>query len=139
MIYVGQREVAILNPNKLFGLKFIGSEDATTCHIIVMRNAQTGLCALAHLDQVPIKGLDHIADRLEAQEIEFHIFGGYQDEKDISEELSIELISYLVKSKHKYKLGYCITGSHNTSYGPETEKSKYPRPILYGLAIGKII
>merc|ERR1711953_1479668 len=41
VIYVGQREVAILNPNQNFGLQYIGSEDATTCHIITMRNPQS--------------------------------------------------------------------------------------------------
>ena len=141
VIYVGQREVAILNPHQNFGLQYIGSEDATTCHIITMRNPQSGKCALAHLDQVPTKGLDHIAHKLqdksspEAAEIEFHIFGGYQDERDISEELSLSLLSYLIKSQFKFKLGYCVTGSHNTFYGAESEKSKYPRPRLYGIGI----
>ena len=141
VIYVGQREVAILNPGQNFGLRYIGSEDATTCHIITMRNPQSGKCALAHLDHVPSKGLDHIAHKLQdnsdaaSEELEFHIFGGYQDEQDISEELSLQLISYLIKSQFKFMLGYCVTGSHNTSYGSESEKSKYPRPKLYGIGI----
>ena len=110
VIYVGQREVAILDPNQSFGLKSLGSEDATTCHIIVMRNPQSGKCALAHLDHVPAKGLEHIANRLDCDPIEFHIFGGYQDEKDVSEELSMELLSYLIKSHFTFKLGFCVTG-----------------------------
>ena len=100
-----------------------------------MRNPQSGKCALAHLDHVPAKGLEHIANRLDCDPIEFHIFGGYQDEKDVSEELSMELLSYLIKSHFTFKLGFCVTGSHNTSFGSESEKSKYPRPKLYGICV----
>ena len=48
-MYVGQREVAILSSNQTNGLKYLGSEDATTCHIIILSNVQTEKTALAHL------------------------------------------------------------------------------------------
>ena len=49
VVYVAQREAGIMNPKAPHGLKYVGSEDATTCHIIVIRNQNSGKTALAHL------------------------------------------------------------------------------------------
>lgn len=97
LVYVGQREVAFLNPTST--LNVLGSEDATTCHIVVMRNPDSGLTCLAHLDQVRAKGLDLVVEKLQSPNgVEIHVFGGYEDENDTSEDLSLDLLQYLVKS-----------------------------------------
>ena len=38
-----------MTPKATHGLKYVGSEDATTCHIIVIRDQNSGKTALAHL------------------------------------------------------------------------------------------
>lgn len=107
LVYVGQREVAVIDPtiqSKTHSLIYLGSEDATTCHIIVLKNSASGKAALAHLDQVCSKSIEKIASQLGSGTetgVEIHIFGGYEDEREISQELSIELLRFLVKSKIK--------------------------------------
>ena len=138
LIYVGQREVVLMSPEHKSGLKFLGSEDATTCHIIVIINQQTRLTALAHLDSVSKKGLDRICHKLspdKKDELIINIFGGYEDENDISEELSTDLLRHLIRSEYNFALDYCVIGSFNTSFGDEKSKSKYPRPMIYGVAV----
>lgn len=141
LIYVGQREVAVMSPEQKSGLKFLGSEDATTCHIIVIINQKSRLTALAHLDSVSKKGLDRMCDKLllsnndKKDELIINIFGGYEDENDISEELSTDLLKYLIRSEYNFALDYCVIGAFNTSFGDEKSKSKYPRPMIYGVAV----
>ena len=115
LVYVGQREVAFLNTNQEFGLNYLGSEDATTCHIIVLQNSRTKLTALAHLDSVKSKGLDCVCKKLclenSNDEIVVHVFGGYEDENQTSEELSLKLFKYLIRSEFHFALGYCVIGA----------------------------
>jgi len=132
-----------MSPEQKSGLKFLGSEDATTCHIIVIINQKSRLTALAHLDSVSKKGLDRMCHKLllsnnddkKDDELIINIFGGYEDENDISEELSTDLLKYLIRSEYNFALDYCVIGAFNTSFGDEKSKSKYPRPMIYGVAV----
>ena len=47
-VYVGQREVAVAGREER--VEMLGSEDATTCHIVVLRDSTTATTGLAHLD-----------------------------------------------------------------------------------------
>jgi hypothetical protein len=47
-IYVSQREFAVLTKNDPNGFHLVGSDDATTCHILVLDNQVA--VALGHLD-----------------------------------------------------------------------------------------
>lgn len=47
-IYVSQREFAVLSHNDPHGFHLLGSDDATTCHILVLETPSA--VALAHLD-----------------------------------------------------------------------------------------
>ena len=47
-LYVGQREMAVVAPGD--NVSMVGSEDATTCHIVIIRDVHTGVTGLAHLD-----------------------------------------------------------------------------------------
>ena len=40
----------------------LGSEDATTCHIIVLRHPQSGVTSLTHADVMDGKSIDRIRD-----------------------------------------------------------------------------
>ena len=71
----------------------------------MIKHRTNGKIVLSHLDAVCAKGLDHtmtqICDDIEKDEFEIHIFGGYEDEKDISEELSLGLLKYLFRSRYR--------------------------------------
>ncbi|XP_030841955.1 protein N-terminal asparagine amidohydrolase-like [Strongylocentrotus purpuratus] len=55
LLYVNQREYAVTIPSDSV-VKVLGSDDATTCHIIVLRHTGSGATALAHLDGHGIEG-----------------------------------------------------------------------------------
>lgn len=48
-LYVGQREVAATVPEDA-NVSMIGSDDATTCIIVILRHSVSGAVALAHFD-----------------------------------------------------------------------------------------
>ena len=49
-VYVGQREMAVASAEDAAGVQLLGSEDATTCHVVVLRDAAAGVTGLAHID-----------------------------------------------------------------------------------------
>ena len=50
-MYVGQREMAVGARGD--GLEILGSEDATTCHIVIIRDvsSEAGVTGVAHIDR----------------------------------------------------------------------------------------
>ena len=51
-VYVGQREMAVASAGDAAGVGLLGSEDATTCHVLVLRDtaSRARLTGLAHVD-----------------------------------------------------------------------------------------
>ena len=49
-VYVGQREMAVASAEDAAGVQLLGSEDATTCHVVVLRDVAAGVTGLAHID-----------------------------------------------------------------------------------------
>ena len=49
LVYVHQREFALSHPGDP-NARYLGSEEATTCHVVVIREPQSGATVLAHLD-----------------------------------------------------------------------------------------
>ena len=47
---MGQREMAVASAEDAAGVQLLGSEDATTCHVVVLRDAAAGVTGLAHID-----------------------------------------------------------------------------------------
>ena len=49
-VYVGQREMAVGARGD--GVEMLGSEDATTCHIVIIRDVsgEAGVTGVAHID-----------------------------------------------------------------------------------------
>ena len=53
-MYVGQREMAVGARGD--GVELLGSEDATTCHIVIIRDVsgEAGVTGVAHIDRLGI-------------------------------------------------------------------------------------
>ena len=51
-VYVGQREMAVASAEDAAGVQLLGSEDATTCHVLVLRDtaSRARVTGLAHVD-----------------------------------------------------------------------------------------
>ena len=137
-LYVGQREVAVVAPGD--NVKMIGSEDATTCHIVILRDVHTGVTGLAHLDNEEPndfltlerevrdrQGVRQVTRELDTLEYTVSILGGYDDENSTSEEITEMLIMVMQGLKARFILQLACTGSVNT-----VMKDDVPWPKLYG-------
>lgn len=94
LLYVCQRELAAVAPHDK-NVNIIGSDDATTCVIVVVRHSGSGAVALAHLDG---NGTDEAVSTMVARvqelafgypegRIELQLIGGFKDTQGYAEEI----------------------------------------------------
>ncbi|OIW11777.1 hypothetical protein TanjilG_14317 [Lupinus angustifolius] len=82
VVYIFQREYATVNPEFV---DFVGTDEATTCVGLVIRNRRNGMISVAHMDSPEIveTGLSQMLSLLvdDSTEIEFdvHLVGGFED------------------------------------------------------------
>jgi len=141
LVYACQREMIVTHPGNQ-SVSIIGTEDATTCHVIVLREPSTGATGIAHFDSAEQDELDifvkHLKDLVivltekcdQDTKLSFQtsILAGYQDEKDTSEELSLSLLALMMEDElTRFDLSLFCVGSVNT----RSEKG-VNWPILYG-------
>lgn len=137
LLYVGQREYGGTSPDDDV-IKTVGSEDATTCHIGVLRHTGSGATCVLHFDgsstqqglQSMVKFVKDLSCGKPEGRMEFHIVGGFDDERKNSEEVSMHLFDSLVKCDTDIHLVTACIGEHNTTY-----KQGTPFPIIYGVAV----
>jgi len=121
-VYVGQREMAIVSSDD--GVDMLGSEDATTCHIVVLRNITNnkGVTGLAHLDSDDpdqFLALESAVRRRSGAsetdiEYEISIIGGYDDERGTSADITETLLTTIQEHEAKFQLKIACMGSINT-------------------------
>ncbi|XP_059078493.1 protein N-terminal asparagine amidohydrolase-like [Tigriopus californicus] len=143
LLYVHQAEFAVTHPGDP-RVQLMGSEDATTCHIIILRHAKTRVTALAHMDSC--QGLDLVMNRatevaqsvsrepgvdVDLKDWDLFMVGGFEDQLGNSEVLSLNLLEDFIQSEYRFTLKLCVIGSLNTSYDPNF----HPKPIFYGCAV----
>ena len=100
-VYVGQREMVIVSNDD--DLDIVGSEDATTCHIVILRDIsdKRRVSGLAHLDSddpEQFLALESAVRRRSGAsetetEYEISIIGGYDDERGTSSEITETLLT----------------------------------------------
>jgi len=149
LVYAGQREMIISHPGDPL-VNIIGTEDATTCHVVVLREPSTGATGIAHFDSAEQEELETFVKQLKELVLvlktssdqkcdnsnkdlllfETSILAGYQDEKDTSEELSLSLLSLMIEDEtSRFDLSLFCVGSVNTRV-----ENGLNWPILYGAA-----
>lgn len=126
LLYVGQREYAVVS-NKLNKgqFEYIASDDATTCHIVILTETDTETVAVGHFDgSCTLEGLLSIISKLESianaigeyktvTEINMHIIGGFVDKKKYSEKLFSEILHACSSIEKNIKLELACTYSIN--------------------------
>ncbi|KAK4761108.1 hypothetical protein SAY87_006001 [Trapa incisa] len=81
-VYLFQREYATVNPALV---DFIGTDEATTCVGIAIRNRHNGMTSVAHMDSPAIvdigimQMLSHIVNNSSDAELDVHMVGGFED------------------------------------------------------------
>uniref|UniRef100_A0A3B3DCT8 N-terminal asparagine amidase n=1 Tax=Oryzias melastigma TaxID=30732 RepID=A0A3B3DCT8_ORYME len=99
LLYVHQREFAATTPADKF-VSVIGSDDATTCHLVVLQHTGSGAACLAHCDgsstwsEVPlfVKAVASLSTFCKEGRFELHIVGGFNDDSRRSHELSLDIL-----------------------------------------------
>ena len=104
-MYVGQREYATVTYTDPF-IDIIGSDDATTCHILLLVDETNFNCSLCHLDgsetyegiRAMIESLNRLRNDPE-NKVEFSVYlvGGFDDSKKYSIDLTLSIFSKHLK------------------------------------------
>ncbi|TSK62615.1 Protein N-terminal asparagine amidohydrolase [Bagarius yarrelli] len=137
LLYVQQREFAVTTPAD-GSVSVIGSDDATTCHLIVLRHTGSGATCLAHLDgsstwsEVPllVNSVTALSNPAKAGRFELHLVGGFDDDKKTSHNLSCEILEAFQKQKEEIHLETCCITDMN-----DVVTNGIHRPIIYGLGV----
>ncbi|XP_054390661.1 protein N-terminal asparagine amidohydrolase isoform X2 [Pongo pygmaeus] len=119
LLYVQQRELAVTSP-KDGSISILGSDDATTCHIVVLRHTGNGATCLTHCDgtdtkaEVPLimNSIKSFSDHAQCGRLEVHLVGGFSDDRQLSQKLTHQLL----------KLN-------------DREENENHFPIIYGIAV----
>ncbi|KAK3769158.1 hypothetical protein RRG08_014022 [Elysia crispata] len=136
LVYIGQRELAGTSPCDDV-ISILGSEDATTCHIMVLRHTGSGAAAMVHFDgssvaeglKTMVSIVEDLTEDKNAGKLEVLLVGGFLDERKNSHEVSNKVLKALCESPHRLHLiTACIT-HFNTEY-----RNSVPFPIIYGVA-----
>uniref|UniRef100_A0A672HY52 Protein N-terminal asparagine amidohydrolase-like n=1 Tax=Salarias fasciatus TaxID=181472 RepID=A0A672HY52_SALFA len=137
LLYVQQREFAATTPADNY-VSVIGSEDATTCHMVVLRHTGTGAVCIAHCDgsstssEVPqfVKAVKSLSDACKEGRLELHLVGGFNDESKMSHNLSLNILAAFQNQEEDIHLETCCTTEMNDVLVDGIHK-----PIIYGIGV----
>ncbi|KAI3352825.1 hypothetical protein L3Q82_019403 [Scortum barcoo] len=137
LLYVQQREFAATTPADNC-VSVIGSDDATTCHLVVLRHTGSGAVCLAHCDgsstlsEVPllVKAVMALSNVSKEGRLELHLVGGFNDESKTSHKLSLNILAAFQKQKEDIHLETCCITDVNDTVVDGTH-----RPVVYGIGV----
>ena len=124
-LFIDQGEYALLNLNNSSGIKLVGTEGATTCHIIVLYDDLS--VGFSHIDSTSSLEytIDSIANEL-GDEISLCVIGGFLDHDNISLPISEGLLDYFCNSPKTFNVKYWSTMQLNTKH----DNNGIPSPII---------
>ena len=101
-LYVGQREYATVQQSDPH-IDIIGSDDATTCHIVLFVDENNGNSSLCHFDGSDLRGgveamienLKILANETSSTTYFLYIVGGFDDPPRSSFELTLQLFGMI--------------------------------------------
>jgi len=138
VLYVTQREYATVTQGDE-NITVLGSEDATTCHIVVLRHTGSGVTSLGHFDgdntdkglQMMVASVNHLSkSACKSGRFELHLFGGFIDDNQTSQRLTTCILGAIQNQNEPIHLcSACVTGFNDT-----VERGLH-KPIIYGIGI----
>ncbi|KAG8513484.1 Protein N-terminal asparagine amidohydrolase, partial [Galemys pyrenaicus] len=135
LLYVQQRELAVTSP-KDGSISILGSDDATTCHIVVLRHTGNGATCLTHCDgtdtkaEVPLimSSIKSFSDHAQCGRLEVHLVGGFSDDRHLSQKLTHQLLNEFDRQEDDIHLvTLCVTELN------DREENENHFPIIYGI------
>ncbi|XP_041838559.1 protein N-terminal asparagine amidohydrolase isoform X2 [Melanotaenia boesemani] len=136
LLYVQQREFAATTPAD-DSVSIIGSDDATTCHLVVLRHTGSGAVCLAHCDgsdtwsevSMFMTAVASLSSTCEDGRFELHLVGGFNDESKTSHKLSLNILAFQKQKEDIHLETCCITEMNDI-----VDKGAH-RPIVYGIGV----
>lgn len=134
LVYIFQKEYATVDPSLV---QLVGTDEATTCVGLVIRNCKSGMTSVAHLDSPHVVevGLTQMLALVAGQNLDdvldVHLIGGYDDcssqqvnrvpsrPEGFSFPLCAKIIQVLEKSQRKFHLVTLHVLGNNTSLDPD--------------------
>lgn len=137
LLYLSQREYASTIPHDK-NVSVMGSDDATTCHIVVLRHTGSGAVAVGHFDGAGLEqGVTSMIRKVQELtmnnvegRLELHLIGGFLDHRRYSEELSLQLIYSFQKQPVPVHLVTACIGELNNSL-----RGNINWPVIYGIGV----
>ncbi|XP_069761917.1 protein N-terminal asparagine amidohydrolase isoform X2 [Narcine bancroftii] len=137
LLYIQQREFAVTLPQD-GSVSILGTEDATTCHLVVLRHTGSGATALGHCDGSDtavavakmLSAVKSLSDGCSNGRYEVHLVGGFLDQYLLSHRLTRELLeAFSIQSENMHLETYCVTELNDVM------KQNIHWPVIYGIAI----
>ncbi|XP_030340180.1 protein N-terminal asparagine amidohydrolase isoform X1 [Strigops habroptila] len=157
LLYVQQREFAVTTP-KDGSVSILGSDDATTCHIVVLRHTGSGATCLTHCDgsdteaevSLIMSSVKSLSDTpgcgrsalllllvywfsqrlLQFVRLEVHLVGGFNDDRQLSQKLTNQLLrAFDLQPDDVHLVTFCVTELN------DREEEDIHFPIIYGIAV----
>ncbi|KAM4595697.1 protein N-terminal asparagine amidohydrolase isoform 2-T2 [Fundulus diaphanus] len=137
LLYVQQREFAATTPADNC-VSVIGSDDATTCHLVVLRHTGSGAVCLAHCDgsstwseiQLVTKAVTSLSNVRDDGRFELHLVGGFNDDGKTSQKISLSILAAFQKLEEEIHLETCCITEMN-----DVAVNGIHRPTVYGIGV----
>ncbi|XP_051985845.1 protein N-terminal asparagine amidohydrolase [Xyrauchen texanus] len=137
LLYLQQREFAAATPADN-SVSVLGSDDATTCHLVVLRHTGSGATCLAHCDgsstwtEVPllVNAVTSRSNLAKEGRLELHLVGGFDDDRKTSHSLSVNILAAFQKQREEIHLETCCITDVN-----DVIKEGTHRPLVYGIGV----
>lgn len=135
-LYIMQGEYATVAKNDE-NVTVMGSEDATTCHIVVLQHTGSGVTSLGHFDGNDTQtGIRNMISSVKSTSnanggnILLHLFGGFRDDRGTSERLTTSIINAIQNQDEAVHLiSACITGFNDDL------NNGLHKPRVYGVGV----
>uniref|UniRef100_A0A8D0GJK5 N-terminal asparagine amidase n=1 Tax=Sphenodon punctatus TaxID=8508 RepID=A0A8D0GJK5_SPHPU len=137
LLYVQQREFAVTTP-KDGSVSILGSDDATTCHLVVLRHTGSGVTCLTHCDgedteaevSLIMSSVKSFSASTDCGRLEVHLVGGFNDDRHLSQKLTNQLLrafDHLQDDVHL--VTFCVSELN------DREENHHHFPFIYGIAV----
>ncbi|KAM6080127.1 protein N-terminal asparagine amidohydrolase isoform 3-T3 [Theristicus caerulescens] len=119
-------------------VSILGSDDATTCHIVVLRHTGSGATCLTHCDgsdteaevSLIMSSVKSFSNTTGYGRLEVHLVGGFNDDRQLSQKLTNQLLrAFDLQPDDVHLVTFCVTELN------DREEKDVHFPIIYGIAV----